>query len=136
MSQKVGQPELLFSHYNSLVDKQLGTKMVGKLRDYCDLRYHDTYGQQKQWLHKKNIKNRPNVCVMKQDNGYDCGVHVCANAFCLTHQIPVNTFSTEEEIDKFRMHIAFSIRESRLHKMFSYYCKSFPDENRVDFPDL
>ena len=45
-------------------------------------------------------------------------------------------YPTEEEIDKFRMHIAFSIRESRLHKMFGYYCKSFPDENRVDFPDL
>ena len=55
----------------------------------------------------------------QQDNGFDCGVFVCAFSLCLTHGVHENTF-TQEDMPFFREHIALSIQEGRLTTFLTY----------------
>ena len=61
--------------------------------------------------------------VPKQENGVDCGVHVCANAyatcvgFALDDRIPIANLETCNE---FRKHMALSIVDNQIKDRFRY----------------
>ena len=57
--------------------------------------------------------------VPQQHNTCDCGVFTCAFAFCLTHNIPFQTFQ-QKDMDFFRKHIILSVSQGTLHPIISH----------------
>ena len=55
----------------------------------------------------------------KQHNGCDCGVFVCAAAYCYMMGFDVHTFNARN-MDFFRQHILCSIMKKELVRIFSY----------------
>ena len=113
------QPKLDISLYNSLVQNATDASYFSNLvRQFFDLKYFDTHGAR--WLKGDNISCHAATDTPQQHNGYDCGVHVCAVAYCLCHEIPLDSFATEEQIANFRVHMALSIYNGKLQRLIEY----------------
>jgi len=54
-----------------------------------------------------------------QKNGYDCGVFLCAYAYCVCHDLPIETF-TQRHMSFFRRHILLSVSQGSLHDLLTY----------------
>ena len=94
---------------------------------------HYSHTEAIKYYYRQEYKNKPTnkrsglavqyditwVNVPPQPNGYDCGVHVCANAFCVAHGLPLTTFTTRN-MNYFRQHMANSISRGLLTNMISY----------------
>ena len=63
--------------------------------------------------------DRDNTMPPQQENGYDCGVFVCAYGYCLVNELPLNTF-TQSNMNFFRQHIACSIASGSLLPLIKY----------------
>ena len=111
------QPKYWMTHHDSyegIVNKK---KFIDVFSEYLELYHHSTRAS---WISPNNITLRTRVKTPQQHNGVDCGVHVCAVAFCLCHNIPIEHFTTEEQIQNFRVHMAVSMREHKLTGLISY----------------
>ena len=111
------QVKVWLGHRDSLegiIDNEHYLQAFGKFLDL----YH--YVHRGSWLNSKNIVFRKRLRTPQQHNGVDCGVHVCAMAYCLCHRIPIEHFTTSEQIQNFRVHMALSIREHRLTDLIRY----------------
>ena len=54
-----------------------------------------------------------------QKNGVDCGVFVCAFAYCLCNHLPLTTF-TQEDMTFFRSHILCSTMQDKVMDLLTY----------------
>ena len=65
-----------------------------------------------------------------QRNSYDCGVFVCAAAYCYMMGFDVNTFAGRN-MEFFRQHILCSIMNKELVRIFSYPIWGVQDPKRL-----
>ena len=67
----------------------------------------------------RQVYNFERPKVPQQGNIYDCGVFTCAFAYCLAHNLPLNTFK-HFNMTFFRKHIILSVCQGYLHPLISY----------------
>ena len=79
------------------------------MQRYVEDEYKDKRGM---YTHKREFKSRDDQEVPHQSNGYDCGVWVCINAFCLIHKIHPSVFKNRTEW--FRKHIFHCITKNEV----------------------
>ena len=101
--------------FDSLGSFVFARKWFTKFNAWLQLEYKYRYDV---WLGKV-ICESGNSCT--QQNGYDCGVYVCANAYAMCHQISVNNFNTQDKMDQFRVHMANSVEVGHILDKFNYY---------------
>ena len=63
--------------------------------------------------------NNQAIDMMLQTNGIDCGVFVCAFAYCLCNYLPLTTFR-QKDMPFFRSHILCSIMKDELMDLLTY----------------
>lgn len=56
----------------------------------------------------------------RQTNSCDCGAFMCANAYCILHHLPLNTFTAGDMEEFFREHMTISIMQNKLHELNIY----------------
>ena len=64
-----------------------------------------------------------------QHNSLDCGVFICAFAYCLCHHLPLTTFG-RNDMKFFRYHMLCSLMKWKLMDLLSY--PEFPIENGLN----
>ena len=101
-------------YYDSHPGIRFCPKTFKQLVAWLQLEYFYKYGRQ-----LKDIEHESGSSTV-QTNGYDCGVHVCANAFALCYGVPPYTFTTREHFKEFRVHMALSIERQSIMKKFKY----------------
>ena len=102
-------------YYDSLTGVRFCPDTYKNLVRWLQLEYYYNYGRQ-----LKEIEHESGGSAL-QNNGYDCGVHVCANAFALCYGIAPYTFFTGDHMKEFRVHIALSIERQRILEKFKYH---------------
>ena len=98
--------------------RNYGVTHLNNIKKYLRIEH---FQNRKQWLDPKvdfTTVEQP-VPVPLQRGDKDCGVHMCALAFCLCHQIPLTTFQTKDMF-KFRLHMAWSIKQNKIMNFFDY----------------
>ena len=71
-------------------------------------------------LHEpRHVYNFERTKVPQQPNTYDCGVFTCAFAYCLAHNLPLDTFK-HFNMTFFRKHIILSVSQGYIHPLISY----------------
>ena len=95
------------------------TARLLKVKSYLSLEHFRHHGL---WLHPSTWSMEPNPDAPTQYNNVDCGVHVCATAYCLCSQLgmDLNLFKTVDDFDEMRKHIALSIRENAIQNRLKY----------------
>ena len=91
------------------------------------IRVIDAYTQD-EWCDKmpadhtiRRYAPQPDVKSVFQTNGYDCGVWLCANAWCLAHEIRLDIFQeVATDTNFFRQHIVLSILQGEIHELIEY----------------
>ena len=77
-SKKPPQHRVFLKHYDSLHHTLAFTSPVlKKLESYLQLEHFERFDE---WIDASDVESEVAVCA-EQHNEYDCGVHVCANAF-------------------------------------------------------
>ena len=117
------------------------TRVVGKQVKH-DVKFYDSFNMGSVHNHKEAVKyflqqeyeDKPkrnkrtnhtttyrlmDVTCPEQTNSYDCGVHLCANAFSVCHNLPIDTFQ-KRNMRFFRVHMANSIAAGTLLPLVSY----------------
>ena len=115
MTHKVMYLDSMYSESNKLKMSDLIHKHF--LNEY-NAKYK-RYGKSKpKYCFKKNDLFTPEE-VPQQENTCDCGVFTCAFAFCLTHNLPIQTFQQKDMVF-FRKHIILSVSQGTLHPIISH----------------
>ena len=57
--------------------------------------------------------------IPKQPNTVDCGVFVCAFAYCLVHDLPLDTFKAHH-MTFFREHMLLTVSSGKLESLIEY----------------
>ena len=109
-------PTRIITHYDSLNQMEEGDKVFTTTSKY--VKHVEMFVKEdmrrKHYHHKLPPFQHKYPEVPQQENGYDCGVFLCAFAYCVVHDLPIEKFLEQKHMQLFRKHMLLSVTSGTL----------------------